>query len=1037
MATAPEAAMMDMPQEAAPNPFADPNTMAVYDQMRQSVSPKEFGDEMLAGASQASPEDVAAFRSALEQVELPPEALDLLNNMVDEILANPEKYEEIRAKYSEMGAPDEILPEQFDPQFFAALNMAVDQMIGEPAGVQAFAKGGIAELTPIAKAIAGYGRNGDTMLAHITPAEARMLRRKGGSGTINPDTGLPEYFSLSKLWKAVTAPLRAVGKAVKKFASSTVGRIVTTVALGFFLGPAAASFMGVGSAAGVAAVSGFVGSAGSTLLGGGNLKDALKAGAIGGLTAGAIGGVTQGFDAAYTGPTTIGGQVDRFTNAMTPTASGIQTPAIDAGGQVSGLSPIPEQTFNPLDPQYATPAEIARVENMNPAIASDSTLARQQQLGLSPEAPAQALRPGEIPSNNLIGGRPTIPANAAEQVYTAPPVQAPVPPVNTTPTAGNTIAPPIDATQFEGSLAKMPPASEPSFFDKAKTIYNENFSPSGIQQQGVPAAQEAGAKAVTELTTRVPDATPAMKEAAYQNAYKATMPGALATYGPITGAGIAALGAFGGFKPGNVAQPAMKTELLKPATQRIAEQGKQREYYLQNLPGVKYDAYGAPIYDSGLGVASLLPRKFAEGGTVEDLYTKVLGRQPDAEGLAFWKNAFGDTVDDTERASFMKSVGSVLATDPSKTATLAPNLKTINDAYAGIGRTGIGTEANQIDQGGYDYWLNEMASGRISAADFNKKFNQTVESYVAEKPNDKYSNQVAYDDLVKNAYAAIGRTGFGSDVKQIDQGGYDFWMSALRNGTFNDASGKVDLNKFNTSFNNAVTKYKEENSDDALTKYVSTYKPVDVTSKYLTPSATAATGNVARLNSPAAYANINAGLSYDTPAGQAAPAIAAREAAFAPLATYKTAQTAIGNALAPVATASTVPQLYNKSPFTVTGPTSIAPPAAAAAVAPSAVMQDPRVVAAMQATTPAPNTPAAAMNMGGIASLRSGGYPRRTGQINGPGTATSDSIPAMLSDGEFVMTAKAVRGAGKGDRRAGAKRMYALMNQLEQNAARG
>jgi hypothetical protein len=82
-------------------------------------------------------------------------------------------------------------------------------------------------------------------------------------------------------------------------------------------------------------------------------------------------------------------------------------------------------------------------------------------------------------------------------------------------------------------------------------------------------------------------------------------------------------------------------------------------------------------------------------------------------------------------------------------------------------------------------------------------------------------------------------------------------------------------------------------------------------------------------------------------------------------------------------------------------------------------------------------TPKKLFNMGGIASLGSGGYPRRTGQISGPGTATSDSIPAMLSDGEFVMTAKAVRGAGKGDRRAGAKRMYALMNQLEKNAARG
>jgi len=74
---------------------------------------------------------------------------------------------------------------------------------------------------------------------------------------------------------------------------------------------------------------------------------------------------------------------------------------------------------------------------------------------------------------------------------------------------------------------------------------------------------------------------------------------------------------------------------------------------------------------------------------------------------------------------------------------------------------------------------------------------------------------------------------------------------------------------------------------------------------------------------------------------------------------------------------------------------------------------------------------------GGIAALGAGGYPRRTGQISGPGTEKSDSIPAMLSDGEFVMTAKAVRGAGKGSRREGAKRMYKLMHQLEKNSQRG
>jgi hypothetical protein len=50
-----------------------------------------------------------------------------------------------------------------------------------------------------AKQLASYGRNGDTLLAHINPQEAQLLSLLGGSGTINPDTGLPEFF-----FKAVT-----------------------------------------------------------------------------------------------------------------------------------------------------------------------------------------------------------------------------------------------------------------------------------------------------------------------------------------------------------------------------------------------------------------------------------------------------------------------------------------------------------------------------------------------------------------------------------------------------------------------------------------------------------------------------------------------------------------------------------------------------------------------------------------------------------------------------------------------------------------
>ena len=61
-------------------------------------------------------------------------------------------------------------------------------------------------------------------------------------------------------------------------------------------------------------------------------------------------------------------------------------------------------------------------------------------------------------------------------------------------------------------------------------------------------------------------------------------------------------------------------------------------------------------------------------------------------------------------------------------------------------------------------------------------------------------------------------------------------------------------------------------------------------------------------------------------------------------------------------------------------------------------------------------------------------FPRMNGRIDGPGTETSDDIPAMLSDGEFVFTAKAVRGAGNGNREKGMKNMYALMSKFERMA---
>jgi len=205
------------------------------------------------------------------------------------------------------------------------------------------------------------GRNGDTMLAHITPAEARMLRRRGGSGTINPVTGLPEFF-FKKVFKAVGKVFKAVGKAVskvvkgvvgavKKFASSTVGRIVVGAALGFFLGPAAASFLGVGANTALAAgIKGFVGGFGSSVLAGDNLKTALRNGALSGVTAG---GVSAVGGAPLTGGTPQYASVgDALSGQVAAAKEGI-------GSFFGGQEPAPIETATPSNVQAMASENIA------------------------------------------------------------------------------------------------------------------------------------------------------------------------------------------------------------------------------------------------------------------------------------------------------------------------------------------------------------------------------------------------------------------------------------------------------------------------------------------------------------------------------------------------------------------------------------------------------------------------------------------------------------------------------------------------------
>ena len=157
----------------------------------------------------------------------------------------------------------------------------------------------MAGLKSLAQELQSKGRYGDTMLAHINPYEAGILQGLGGSGTINPDTGLPEYWG--GFFKSITQPFVDVWKGITnlpiiKDVSDAVTPIIQEVAP---YAPYIAPFIpGVGPllAAGI-------GAAGAGFGGKGRSGFDFRRGLMGGLTAYGLGNLYAGLQAAATAGT--------------------------------------------------------------------------------------------------------------------------------------------------------------------------------------------------------------------------------------------------------------------------------------------------------------------------------------------------------------------------------------------------------------------------------------------------------------------------------------------------------------------------------------------------------------------------------------------------------------------------------------------------------------------------------------------------------------------------------------------------------------
>jgi hypothetical protein len=1041
---------------ASAMPAPNPEEMAIYDQMRQNISPKEFSDEMLAGGAQVDPQAVAEFRAELDALEMPPEILDALNNLVDEIMANPQGYAEIREKYMAQGIPEDILPEQFDPQFFAALNMAIDQLIAEPAGVQAFAKGGIAELKPIAKAIASYGRNGDTMLAHITPAEARMLKRRGGSGTINPHTGLPEFANIFK----------KIGRAVKKFANSTVGRIITTVALGFFLGPAAASMLGVSSVAGVAAVSGFVGSAGSTLLGGGNLRDALKAGVVGGVTAGATAGVTSGFDTAYAGPTTVSGQVDAFKGmlpggAPPPSVQNAPTaPPVDAAAPTApGGAPVPVAQQFPAGDPGAGFEPSSTLAGAPDATASQGSLAK----------PAAGSEPSLLDQGKDIYNRRFSPSGIQEAgaqdallktqqqfgVTAAEVAAAP---------AGSPMAQ-FYKSQLPGVMGTYGPMAAAGLgimgltggfkADSGQGITAEDrkgpmqrMRDEGSQRQyfvqGLPGVKydQSGEPIYGEsvpFTTQDPSRTFALPQTV----------GGIQGVAPPMAMYSTPEGAIGG---GQVAQPYNTAFMYSNLMPRQYADGGAVQYFSDGgrvLPeGFSWETYLR--YNPDLRSAGINSQQQAEEHYLD--YGAREGRPLTPEDFVRFNesNARARAEREAQQAADRAAADAQRALRRSQgSGTMYANIN------AGIGA--LAPEVNPMDPTDITFGARNRQTGMTSL--------QTAYGPMLQNQRDSMARQAQILGASTPSGGGGGTPppgggggtpppggggGGGGTPPPPGSGGGGGWTPSPS--TTQDTSGFVvgpgDTGVRRSRFAGLLPEGTTM-AMDPRTGLGNTVTTDGVTRPYSPVGGTMYTNAERSAMKDSQDLAARKARREAQAAGIAAGTIQVDPAAYPFVITEgdgKPGPVSNPSFVAPIYNPAVLPTAEDREKFGFTSPyaSALANPSTIPLMSGETQEQGVARIKKMNDELMARHTrreeakaAPRLLNMGGIAALAQGGYPRRTGQISGPGTEKSDSIPAMLSDGEFVMTAKAVRGAGKGNRRAGAKQMYKLMHQLEKNSERG
>jgi len=211
------------------------------------------------------------------------------------------------------------------------------EALGRLEAEEAYGSSGIANFPDIAERMASYGRHGDDTVAHVETGELIIpkaliednprlrasifshLEELGvedperyvvgsGANSINPDTGLPEFF-FRKIFRGLKKAVKKVTRAVKKVAKKVV-KVVKKAAPIIIPLALNALFPGMG-----AIYQGALGAGIGTLVQGGSLKDAMKSALIGGAMGGAFEGIKGGYAASKAGTSVTEGAMSGISNA--------------------------------------------------------------------------------------------------------------------------------------------------------------------------------------------------------------------------------------------------------------------------------------------------------------------------------------------------------------------------------------------------------------------------------------------------------------------------------------------------------------------------------------------------------------------------------------------------------------------------------------------------------------------------------------------------------------------------------------------------